>query len=219
MEDSDIRRQLEARQYREAFGLLLERFKEKVFRLAFSILRNETQAEDATQDVFLKIWKALPAYHGGASLSTWIYAIARNTCLTELKRRGRHPAVSLQEPDMAAAADRILALQSADPEPGSAMDVEFLLAQLPEKYRQVIHLFYLEQKAYEEVAGMLGLPLGTVKTLLFRAKKELARINARQPPPVPAHAVLSQTNPRPVPAAETLSGLPKTQPPPRLIPL
>ena len=89
MEDSDIRRQLDARQYGEAFALLLERFKEKVFRLAFSILRNETQAEDAAQDVFVKIWKALPAYHGGASLSTWIYAIARNTCLTELTRRRR----------------------------------------------------------------------------------------------------------------------------------
>lgn len=217
MEDSDIRRQLEARQYGEAFGLLLERFKEKVFRLAFSILRNETQAEDATQDVFLKIWKALPAYHGGASLSTWIYAIARNTCLTELTRRRRHPTVSLQEPEMEAATDCLPALRSADPEPGLAMDVEFLLSQLPEKHRQVIHLFYLEQKAYEEVADMLGLPLGTVKTLLFRAKKELVRINARPAPAVAMEAGLSATNPKPIPVAAAVSGLPKTRPVPRLI--
>jgi len=217
MEDSDIRRQLEARQYGEAFGLLLERFKEKVFRLAFSILRNETQAEDATQDVFVKIWKALPAYHGGASLSTWIHAIARNTCLTELTRRRRHPTVSLQEPEMEAVTDCLPALRSADPEPGLAMDVEFLLAQLPEKHRQVIHLFYLEQKAYEEVADMLGLPLGTVKTLLFRAKKELVRINARPAPAVPTEAGLSQTNPKPIRVVAAASGLPKTQPLPRLI--
>jgi RNA polymerase sigma-70 factor (ECF subfamily) len=217
MEDSDIRRQLEARQYSEAFGLLLERFKEKVFRLAYSILRNETQAEDAAQDVFVRIWKGLPSYHGGASLSTWIYAIARNTCLTERTRRGRHPTVSLQEPEMEAAADFIPALQSADPAPGAEMDVETLLAQLPEKHRQVITLFYLEQKAYEEVASMLGLPLGTVKTLLFRAKKELLRISARQARTVPAETGLCQTNPELIPVAAAVSGLPKTRLSPRLI--
>ena len=178
MED-DIRSQLEARRYSEAFELLVERFKDKVFRLAFAILHNEAQAEDATQDIFVKIWKGLSGYHGGAALSTWIYAIARNTCLTELKRRTTHPTVSLHDPDFENAADAIPALQSVDAEAGVEMDVATLLAELPEKYRQVITLFYLEQKAYEEVAAMLGIPLGTVKTLLFRAKKELLRISAR----------------------------------------
>jgi RNA polymerase sigma-70 factor (ECF subfamily) len=180
MEEIDIRQQLEARQFNAAFGLLHERFKEKVFRLAFSILRDETQAEDAAQDVFVRIWKGLPAYHGGASLSTWVYTITRNTCLTELKRRGRHPTVSLQEPEMETAADGLESLQSAAMDSGAEMDVASLLAQLPGDYRQVLTLFYLEQKAYEEVAAMLGLPLGTVKTLIFRAKKALVRINAWQ---------------------------------------
>jgi RNA polymerase sigma-70 factor, ECF subfamily len=186
MEDKDILGLLEARQYGEAFAPLLERYKDKVFRLAFSIMHNETQAGDAAQDVLVKIWKGLPSYHGGASLSTWIYTITRNTCLTELKRRDRHPTVSLQEPEMEAASGWIPALQSADPEAGSEMDVEMLLAQLPENYRRVITLFYLEQKAYEEVSRMLGLPLGTVKTLLFRARKELLRINSRQARTAPA---------------------------------
>jgi len=97
------------------------------------------------------------------------------------------------------------------------MDVAILLAQLPEKHRQVIHLFYLEQKAYEEVADMLGLPLGTVKTLLFRAKKELLRINARQAPSVQLEAGLPRTNAKPIPVAAAVSGLPKTRPVPRLI--
>jgi RNA polymerase sigma-70 factor (ECF subfamily) len=179
MED-DIQQRLEARQYSEAFELLLERFKDRVFRLAFSMMRNETQAEDVAQDVFVKIWKALPAYHGGASLSTWIYTITRNTCLTELKKRTTRPTVSLHEPEMEAAADRIAALQTTDAEAGAERDVAALLAQLPERYRQVITLFYLEQKAYEEVAVMLGIPLGTVKTLIFRAKKELLRIGTRE---------------------------------------
>lgn len=178
MEDKDILERLEARQYDGAFAPLLERYKEKVFRLAFSILRNETQAEDAAQDVFVKIWHGLPIYHGGASLSTWIYTITRNTCLTELKRRARHPTISLQEPEMEDAP--IPALQTAGPEPGLEMDVAALLDRLPENYRRVITLFYLEQKAYDEVALMLGLPLGTVKTLLFRAKKLLLQIHARR---------------------------------------
>jgi len=209
MEDKDILRLLEARQYSAAFAPLLERFKGKVFRLACSILHNETQAEDVTQDVLVKIWKALPAYHGGASLSTWIYAITRNTCLTELKRRDRHPTVSLQEPAMEAASGWIPALQSADPEPGLEMDVENLLAQLPENYRRVITLFYLEQKAYEEVALMLGIPLGTVKTLLFRAKKELLRIHSRQARTLPTPPNPSPTNPRQNPAASALANLPR----------
>ncbi len=227
MDESDIQRELRAGQYSAAFALLLERCKERVFRLAWSILRNETQAEDAAQDVFVKIWKGLPAYQGGASLSTWIFAITRNTCLSELTRRGRHPTVSLQEPAMEAASDSIPALRSADPEPGAEMDVKILLAQLPEKYRQVITLFYLEQKAYEEVAGMLGLPLGTVKTLIFRAKKELLRIHARETRTVPVAApsrraterapYRSQTNPKPGPAAADFIGLPESAPSPRLI--
>lgn len=171
MDESDIQRELRAGQYSAAFALLLERCKERVFRLAWSILRNETQAEDAAQDVFVKIWKGLPAYQGGASLSTWIFAITRNTCLSELTRRGRHPTVSLQEPAMEAASDSIPALRSADPEPGAEMDVKILLAQLPEKYRQVITLFYLEQKAYEEVAGMLASPWGRSRHLFSARKK------------------------------------------------
>jgi RNA polymerase sigma-70 factor (ECF subfamily) len=193
MEELDIQRQLEAGQYAAVFAWLLERFKDRVFRLAFAILRNETQAEDAAQDVFVKIWKGLPTYHGGASLSTWIYAITRNTCLTELSRRQRHPTVSLEEPGMAEGVDCIPALQVADPEQGLEMDAAFLLAQLPENYRQVITLFYLEQKSYEEVALMLGIPLGTVKTLLFRARRELLRINARPNHPRPSKA--EQTKP------------------------
>jgi len=217
MEDKDILGLLEARRYGEAFAPLLERFKDKVFRLAFSILRNETQAEDVTQDVLVKIWKGLPAYHGGASLSTWVYAIARNTCLTELKRRDRHPAVSLQEPEMEAASGWIPALQSADPEPGLEMDVASLLAKLPENYRRVITLFYLEQKAYEEVALMLGLPLGTVKTLLFRAKKELLRIASRRGQMIPLAASSSRVNPRQNPAAPALACLPRAGALPKLL--
>lgn len=181
MEEDDIRQLLAAQQWHEAFELLLERFKDKVFRLAFSMLRDETQAEDAAQEIFLRIWKGLPGYHGAASLSTWIYTISRNTCLTELKKRAAHPTVSLSDPALEESLDALPAMQTSDRQRGAEMDAQVMLAQLPEKYRRVITLFYLEQKAYEQVAAMLGIPLGTVKTLLFRAKKELLKIAARRP--------------------------------------
>ena len=183
--DEDIRQRLVAGQYHESFERLVERYSAKVFHLAYSMIGNETQAEDMAQEVLLRIWKGLPGYHGGASLSTWIYTVARNTCLTELKRRSLHPTVSMDEPGFAAAIDSVPALQSSDPEAGLEMDVRQMLSQLPEKYRQVITLFYLEQKSYEMVASLLDVPLGTVKTFLYRAKRELLKLNSRRPP-VPA---------------------------------
>ena len=216
MED-DIQQRLAAQQYSAAFELLLERFKDKVFRLAFSMMRNETQAEDVAQDVFLKIWKALPGYHGGASLSTWIYTITRNTCLTELKKRSTRPTVSLQEPEMVETADSIPSLQSTDPEHGWKMDVEALLAELPENYRRVITLFYLEQRAYEEVAAMLGIPLGTVKTLLFRAKKELLKIGSRHARMISTERSVPETKPRQSKTGPTANNLTGFQALPNLI--
>jgi RNA polymerase sigma-70 factor (ECF subfamily) len=183
--DDGIRQSLAAGNYRDAFERLLELYSNKIFHLAFSMLRHETQAEDTAQDVLIKIWKALPSYHGGASLSTWIYTIARNTCLTELKKRSTRPTVSLYDPGFEGSLEALPALQSAEAHAGATMDVAELLGQLPEKYRRVITLFYLEQKSYEEVGALLGLPLGTVKTFLYRAKKELLRLSRR-----PSHAAV-----------------------------
>ncbi|MEO8426389.1 MAG: sigma-70 family RNA polymerase sigma factor [Verrucomicrobiota bacterium] len=177
--EQDIRQRLDARQYREAFELLMDRFQNKVFGLAFSMVRNETMAEDLTQDVFMKIWKALPGYHGDASLSTWIYTITRNTCLTEIKKRTARPTVSFDEPEFEDALEKLPACQTSDREAGAELDIQVMLARLPEKYRRVITLFYLEQKSYDEVSAMLGIPMGTVKTFLFRARKELLKSNRR----------------------------------------
>ncbi len=185
--DDDVRQRLEAGLYHDAFERLLVMYRQKVFHLAYSMIRNETQAEDVTQDIFLRIWRGLPGYNGAASLSTWIYTISRNTCLTELKKRAARPTVSLHDPELETRLDSLPALQSADREKGVQMDVDLLLAQLPDKYRRVITLFYLENKSYEECSALLGLPMGTVKTFLFRARKELLRRN-RQATPLPACA-------------------------------
>ena len=179
----EIRRQLDARRFEEAFALVVEVFKDRLFRLALSMLRSPALAEEATQEVFVKIWKALPSYQGGASLSTWIYTIMRNTCLTELRKQAIRPTVSLQDPALELVADTIPALQFTDRESGVGMDVALMLEELPAHYREGITLFYLEQKSYEEAAVLLGMPVGTFKTLLFRARQQLLRIASRHSKP------------------------------------
>jgi len=151
----------------QEFERLLDEYRDKVFRLACSLLGNQASAEDATQEIFLKTWRALPGFRGQSSVSTWIYAIARNTCLTRRRMEGARRVFSLDE----ARAAEIPSHQSPD---GPGADLRAQIARLPPKYGSVLVLFYLEDRSYQQVALALDLPLGTVKTYLHRAKKELA---------------------------------------------
>ncbi len=196
--EAQIKERIASRDYDRAFDLLLEAFRDKIFRLAYSLLQNETQAEDVAQEVLVKVWKALPTYHGGASLSTWIYAITRNTSLTELKRRTARAAVSFQDPNWAAVTESIPSDAQSGDQIALGMDAQTLLQALPLRSRAVISLFYLEQRSYEEVSVQLGIPLGTVKTLLFRAKRDLmrrARNTSILPPSVESASVANDPSP------------------------
>lgn len=151
---------------------MLRDYQDKVFRLCCAMLGNRALAEETAQEVFLRIWKALPGYRADASLSTWIYAIARNTCLTAMKRAGsRRRDVSLDLPAVRHAAETAAAEPVA---PDRSPDILGLVGELPDKYRQVILLYHMEGKSYEEVAAMLDLPIGTVRTHLHRARRQLA---------------------------------------------
>ena len=154
----------------EAISLLLPAFRRKVFGLAYSILRDRESAEDVTQEVFIKVWRALPGYDGRASISTWIYTITRNASVSAL--RARHPQSSLSDPEVMEAAEANY--------PGPATDVLAeraailkIVDRLPTKQRQVVMLFYMKEQSHEEVATMLAIPVGTVKTLLHRARAQL----------------------------------------------
>jgi RNA polymerase sigma-70 factor (ECF subfamily) len=155
----------------EAIALLLPAFRRKVFGLAYSFLRDREAAEDVTQEVFIKVWRALPGFDGRAAMSTWIYTIARNASLSAL--RARRPQASLSDPDVMAAVEAIGAVPSADVFVDRAAILR-LVDQLPTKQRQVITLFYMEAQSHEEVAAMLAMPVGTVKTLLHRARARLS---------------------------------------------
>lgn len=135
------------------------------------MLGDRALAEETAQDIFVRIWKALPGYHGEASLSTWIYSIARNACLTARKSSASRRGLSLEIPGILHAAECAAApIRPPDRSP----DILRLVEELPPHYREVILLFHMQEKSYEEVASMLDLPLGTVKTYLHRARKQLS---------------------------------------------
>ena len=172
--EQEIRACLDQKRYREAFDLLLAEYRNRVFRLCSSMLGDRAQAEDIAQDVFMRIWKALAGFRGQSSLSTWIYAITRNTCLTAIKSAAARKEVPLEEAGVERAATTEEAAISR-----TGVDLEALVAQLPEKHRQVLRLYYMEEKSYDEVARLLDLPMGSVKTYLHRARKQLAEAVAR----------------------------------------
>ena len=168
--EQEIRACLDQKRYQEAFDLLLPEFQSKVLRLAYAMLGDAALAEDLAQEVFVRAWKALPGFRGQSSVSTWIYAITRNACLTALKAAAGKKERSLEERGIARAAEQAGRVPSVH----ATIDIARLLEQLPEKHRQALRLYYLEEKSYAEVSRLLGWPMGTVKTCLHRARKELA---------------------------------------------
>lgn len=157
----------------QGFTTLVERYDRAVYHLAYRTLRDVEEARDATQEAFFKAYRSLRTFKPDGKFSTWIFAIAYHACCDRLNRRKRYSNEELPE--------------RADPGPGpereaiasdEARRLRAAVASLPEKYRTVITLYHLQGKQYEEIAQVLGLPLGTVKTHLFRAKDQLRKMLA-----------------------------------------
>ncbi len=154
----------------EAFGTLVERYDRAVYHLCLRTVRDAEEARDCTQEAFFKAFRSLHTFKPGAKFSTWIFSIAYHACCDRLARRKRY---SYEEPP-----------ERADATPGPAALAEqadearalrLAIDALPEKYRTVITLYHLQGRQYEEIAAVLGVPLGTVKTHLFRAKELLRK--------------------------------------------
>jgi len=177
--DKDLLALLERRDYDAVLEALMLRYGQKALNLAYSMVRDHSLAEDLAQVSFVKMWQALPRYDGRAQLSSLLYTVTRNTCLSELRKRGR--TVSLDALTDADNDDDAAPLSLADDvdhagRADDSYDVQKLLDGLPENYRQVVSLFYLEDCSVEEVAQMLDVPLNTVKSLLHRGRKRLAAV-------------------------------------------
>ena len=167
-DEDEVRRHLDSRDFEKAFELVVGLYKDKVFGLAYSMVGGVSQAEDVTQDVFLRVWRALPLFEARSSLSTWIYAITRNACLN-LKASGHERAMVRRDQS-----ERELASPNRNPD--AKLLIEELLHHLPPEYRAVLTLYYLEESSCEEVGRRLDIPAGTVKTHLHRARRLLADV-------------------------------------------
>jgi RNA polymerase sigma-70 factor (ECF subfamily) len=180
--DPDAVLMLKARQGdAAAFSELVEKFKQPVMNLAFQTLRDPVEAEDLAQNAFVQAWKSAPRYEPTAKFSTWLFTIARNLCLNEIRRRARHPADSLDQ--MREDADSRPLYQTVDKRAAPAGEellrgelvekVDAALAALPENQRTALLLCRQEELSYEEIAAVLGCSLSATKSLIHRARETL----------------------------------------------
>jgi RNA polymerase sigma-70 factor (ECF subfamily) len=163
-----------------AFVELVEKYKQPVMNLAFRILRDATEAEDLAQNVFLQVHKSAHRYQVSARFSTWLFTIARNLCLNEIRRRTRHPADSL---DASQETDERPARQFEDHKtflPAESLlhqeleaKIDQALADLPEIQRTAILLCRKDEMSYEEIAKVLGSSLSATKSLIHRGRETL----------------------------------------------
>ena len=157
-----------------AFGELVDRYKDLVYGVVHRMVSDRTQVDDLAQDVFLKVHRGLPYFRGEARLSTWIYRIVQNVC--SQARMRRRPEVPFDSPseDRPAREPGVVDAAFADLELRDRL--EKAIARLPENYRLLIAAHYLKGVQYEALAESLNLPLGTVKTHLYRAKRQLREL-------------------------------------------
>jgi RNA polymerase sigma-70 factor (ECF subfamily) len=164
-----------------AFAQLVDKFKQPVINLAYRTLHDLTEAEDLAQNAFVQVYKSAARYEPSAKFSTWLFTIARNLCLNEIRRRARHPADSLDQP--AAETDDHPLRQVEDKGVSSPPEqllrgeleekVERALAELPENQRTALLLCRQEELSYEEIAAVLGCSLSATKSLIHRARETL----------------------------------------------
>ncbi|MDQ2686841.1 MAG: sigma-70 family RNA polymerase sigma factor [Armatimonadota bacterium] len=169
-----------------AFNEVLERYKTKVYNYLLRMMGNAADAEDLTQEVFVRLYTSLDSFRSQASLNTWLFRIAGNLCIDHFRRAKKHRAIafSLDEPRDAEGAEagggKTYEVPDTTYEPHrvaeqaeTAQQIQQALGQLPEKLRAVLILHDIEGLPYEEIAQIVGCPLGTVKSRLFNARLQL----------------------------------------------
>ena len=154
---------------RVAFAELVRRHQGKVRALLLRLCGDRSLADDLAQEVFLRAYRGLLGFEGRSSFGTWVYRISYNVYLNHRTRTRSYAALPEDYDARAAAPDDALSAPRAD----LRRDLQAAIGELPERYRAVIVLYYLQEVSYPEIAEILELPLGTVKTHLHRAKRML----------------------------------------------
>ncbi len=158
---------------RRLYAALIARYRDRGFSLALRILRNREDAEEALQDAFVRAWNGLPKFEGTSTFATWFYRILYNVCMSALAKKGKQAIFT--EIDGSAVPDPAVEPGLPGDYSGAQMRdlasrVSAVLEKLPEKYASIISMFYVQELTYAEIGEVTGLPPGTVKTHLFRAR-------------------------------------------------
>ncbi len=164
---------------KEAFSFLIEKYQKQIFNFIYQFFRDYHLSLEITQETFLRAYKFLNTYQKEKKFSTWVYSIAKNLCIDELKRNSRLNTIPISDACKHESADEFSPLFSkATPDTELVLNEKKSLLlgaieKLPPKYKVVIMLCYFEGLSYYEIAEVLEKPLSTVKVRIFRAKKKL----------------------------------------------
>ncbi len=170
---------------KEAFATIVERYEQKVYGLAYRLTGDYDDAADLAQDAFIKVYRNLGQFRGQAAFSTWLYRVVTNVFLDEMRKRKRRPVVAISLDDSIVTEEgelsRELPSHDLGPEDLSAQHelqqtVRAGMQKLPEDYRVVLILRDLQGYTYDEIASMLDINLGTVKSRISRARLALRKV-------------------------------------------
>lgn len=182
-EDTELAR--ECRQgSREAFNRLVYKYQDRIYSIALRMMQNTEEAKDIAQDVFFSVYKSIKRFRGDSKLATWLYRIAVNACINKLKSKSRKQTQPIEEtsPAKMGEAGQEGTTSSEISDPHKALErkdlgqkIEGELAKLPPESRIVVLLRDVQGMSYEEIEKILGIPDGTVKSRLHRARLELKK--------------------------------------------
>lgn len=163
----------------QAFDRIVERYEQKVFNMAFRLTGNQQDALDLAQEALFKVYRYLAQFRIQSTFSTWLYRIVTNTFYDEMRKKKRRPAIAVSLDETIEMADGEITRELASDDPGPEdislqQELQYLvqraLSQLPGDYRTVLVLRDLQDHSYEEIADILRLNLGTVKSRISRAR-------------------------------------------------
>ncbi len=169
------------------FRQLVAQHRDRVYNQAFRMLGNREDAEEAAQDVFVRVYRALASFRGESALATWIYRVTANVCMDRLRHR-QLATTSIDAPQGSHGIP--LGDTLADPRPAAdacaaasetAAIVQRLLRTLPPAWAMALTLYHFDGRTYEEIAAIMEVPPATVGTYVRRGRQRLARLLARRP--------------------------------------
>ena len=170
----------------KAFAQLMSRYKDAVYFMVLKMVNNKTDAEDLTLEIFFKAFRNIESYNSDYALSTWLFKIAQNSAIDFIrKRKGNLISIDYDTEDESSISEHILQSSVLNPEETLIREqeevlIKELIVKMKPKYQRLIELRYFSEYAYEEIAVELNIPIGTVKTQLFRAKAALGELLAER---------------------------------------